>query len=240
LESKGVNTQYVRVIPEKYTASFFANTDLANNQIASFYSGAMVDAADLSLKDLGCDVSSLVVISPNDPRAMQKYVRECHEMGLKYLYDPSQQVVRSPGEELKEGVQGAYCLFVNEYEFELLQKHTGMSADQIRQSVNFMVVTCGEKGALVYADKTYQIPVVVPERILDPTGVGDAFRSGFLRGMQMGFDWQTCGQMGALAAAYCLEQRGTQVHHYTPAEFITRYRFHFDDQGALDTLLAKS
>ena len=104
--------------------------------------------------------------------------------------------------------------------------------------VKFMVVTEGEAGATVYTgDSKFKIPVVKPEKIADPTGVGDAFRGGFLRGYRMGFDWQICGQMGSLAATYCLEQRGTQNHCYTPSEFIERYRRNFDDQGVLDALL---
>jgi adenosine kinase len=238
LESKGVDTAFARVVPGKYTASFFANTDLSNAQIASFYAGAMANASDLSIHELADNLPDLVMISPNDPSAMVKYGRECVEMGIPYSYDPSQQVVRSKGEELREGVVGAYSLFVNEYEFELLQKHTGLSAEDITSGTHFSVVTCGERGALVYAaGKMYRIPVVPPKELAEPTGVGDAFRGGFLRGWRLGFEWQTCGQMGALAATYCLEHSGPQGHSYTPVEFVERYRTFFDDQGELDALL---
>jgi adenosine kinase len=238
LESKGVDTSMVKVIKGKYTASFFANTDLSNAQIASFYAGAMANAAELSLHDLNGSKPILVVISPNDPGAMAKYATECYQLGIPYLYDPSQQVVRIDPKELRAGVEHAQSLFCNEYEFELLQKHTGMSATEILKCVDFMVVTSGEKGSVVYVDgKEYIIPTVQPEKILDPTGVGDAFRGGFLRGWEKGLDWQTCGQMGALAATYCLEQRGTQNHQYTVGEFISRYRSIFEDQGVLDALL---
>ncbi len=237
LDCKGVDTTFARVIPGEYTASFFANTDKSNAQIASFYTGAMRFAGTLSLRDLKED-PFLVVISPNDPGAMNRYVEECQELGWQYLYDPSQQVVRIPGEELRRGVEGAYSLFVNEYEFELLQKHTGLTSRQIREQVDIVVVTCGEKGAQIYVGgQEFSIPVVPPRQILDPTGVGDAFRGGFLRGLRLGMDWQTCGQMGALASTYCLEQRGPQNHFYTPAEFVKRYREHFDDHGALDVMV---
>lgn len=238
LVSKGIDTSLVRVIPGKYTASFFANTDLSNSQIASFYTGAMADASTLSLYDLQHVTADLVVISPNDPAAMVKYARECQELGIRYLYDPSQQVVRSAPEELRIGTEGAFCLFVNEYEYELLRKHTGLTEQDILSRVAFMVVTCGETGARVFAEgKMFNIPVAPPIQVVEPTGVGDAFRGGFLRGFQLGLDWQICGQMGALAATYCLEQRGPQNHSYTPAEFVRRYRSYFDDQGALDALL---
>ena len=238
LESHAIDTRYIRDIPEKYTASFFVNTDLENNQIASFYTGAMADASQLSLKDTQPGEADYVVISPNDPAAMRKLTEECIELKIPYLFDPSQQVARNPHEDLKLGVESAHAVFCNEYEFELLKKHTGLSGRQIDKYVSLMVVTRGENGATVKSDeKEYHIPIVPADRIADPTGVGDAFRGGFLRGYRLGLDLQTCGQMGALSATYCLEQKGTTNHTYKPEEYIARYRQHFDDQGALDVLI---
>ncbi len=238
LKSQGVDTSCVKIIPEKFTASFFANTDRSNAQISSFYTGAMLNARDLSILDVQ-PKPTLVIISPNDPVAMDKYVMECREHSIPYLYDPGQQVVRSDPAELRRGVEGAHSLFVNEYEFELLQKHTVLTADDICCRVELVVVTLGERGADIYAGgKKYTVPVVPPKQILDPTGVGDAFRGGFVRGESLGLDWEICGQMGVLAASYCLETRGPQEHSYTPAEFVARFRQHFDDRRALDVLLA--
>lgn len=237
LEKHGVDTRYAKVVPGVFTASFFANTDLSNSQIASFYPGAMEYARDFSLSELEGDKPDLVVISPNDPEAMNRYVTECGEMGIPYLYDPSQQIVRMSGEDIRRGVEGAYSLFVNEYEFGLLQKHTGLSIEDILQHVNFLVVTLGKKGSMIYAEgREIFVPVMPVEVIVDPTGVGDAFRGGFLRGYNLNLDWETCGKMGSLAAAYCLEQKGTQSHFYTPEQFVARYRESFDDQGVLDVL----
>jgi len=237
LDSHHIDTRYAKVIPGKYTASFFENTDLENNQIASFYTGAMADAAMLSLHEMIQGEADYVVISPNDPQAMKKYVEECIEMKIPYLFDPSQQVARNPHEDLRRGAQNAHAIFCNDYEFELLQKHTELCADDMEGCVKLLVVTLGEKGALVKSEgKEYHIPIVPAERIADPTGVGDAFRGGFLRGYRLKLDLQTCGQMGALAATYCLEQKGTQNHFYTPGDFVERYRKHFDDHGALDIL----
>jgi adenosine kinase len=238
LEQNGVGTSFVRQVPGKFTASFFANTDLANSQISSFYTGAMADASSISIGDLLAHDPEMVVISANDPTAMRLYGEQCQALGVPYLYDPGQQVARSEPKDLRTGVEGAYSLFVNDYEFELLQKHTGLSANQILSLVELLVITCGENGAIVYVEgEEYHIPVVTPDQMIDPTGVGDAFRGGFLRGLRLGLDWQTCGQMGALAATYCLEQRGTQTHWFTPAQFVARYRKHFDDIGVLDVLL---
>ncbi len=237
LESHNVDTEYARVVPGKFNASFFVNTDLENNQIASFYTGAMADAASLSLYEMKKGEADYLVISPNDPLAMKKYVEECIELGVPYLFDPSQQVARNPHEDLRKGVQNAHAVFCNEYEFELLQKHTELCAEDMEGCVKILVVTKGEKGASIKSEgKEYLIPVVPAKEIADPTGVGDAFRGGFLRGYRLGLDLQTCGQMGALAATYCLEKKGTQNHYYTPVEFVERYRNYFDDQGALDIL----
>ena len=237
LEAQNIDTSLIKIIPDKYTASFFANTDKVNNQIASFYTGAMANASELSLRDVPIK-PELVVISPNDPRAMEVLVDECVALGIPYLYDPSQQIVRVSGETLRKGVEGAYSVFVNEYEFELIQKHTGMSAEDIRKQVQLLVVTLGERGACIHTEgQTYDVPAVAPVTTADPTGVGDAFRGGFLRGLRLGLGWELAGKVGALAATYCLEQAGTQNHRYTRTEFVTRFRTYFDDQGALDVLL---
>jgi len=237
LESHKIDTKYTRVVPGKFSASFFVNTDLENNQIASFYTGAMADASLLSLKEMARGEADYVVISPNDPTAMKKYVEECIELGIPYLFDPSQQVARNPHEDLRRGAQNAHAIFCNEYEFELLQKHTELCADDMEGCVKLLVVTLGEKGATIKSEgKEYLIPIVPADHIADPTGVGDAFRGGFLRGYRLGLDLQTSGQMGALAATYCLEQKGTQNHFYTISDFVKRYRKHFDDNGALDIL----
>jgi adenosine kinase len=237
LNSHNIDTRYMRVVPGKYTASFFANTDLENNQIASFYTGAMGDAASMSLHEMKQGEADYAVISPNDPAAMKKFVEECIELKIPYLFDPSQQIARNPHEDLKEGALHAHAIFCNDYEFDLLQKHTELCADDMEGCVKLLVVTLGEKGAMIKSEgKEYRIPIVPADHIADPTGVGDAFRGGFLRGYRLGLDLQTCGQMGSLAATYCLEQKGTQNHFYTPSEFVERYRKHFDDQGALDIL----
>jgi len=238
LESKGVNTTYARKIAGVYTASFFANTDRSNSQIASFYPGAMAYAAQLSLKELTVDPVELVVISPNDPEAMKKYVSECQELNLPYIYDPSQQIVRLTRDDLRQGIEGARAVFINDYEFALIQKMTGLNSAGILKYTDFMVVTRGERGAVIYTRQgEFTIPAIPPDCIADPTGVGDAFRGGFITAYGHGLDWKTCGRVGALAATYCLENTGPQGHEFTVQEFIARYRRYFDDEGKLDVLL---
>ena len=230
LVEQGVDVSGIRVIPGEFTASFFANTDRENNQIASFYPGAMGFDKQLSFADLEGDRPDLVVISPTDPAAMINYVEEAQALGIPYLYDPSQQIVRLDGEDIRRGVEGALALCVNDYEFSLVEKSTGMSPQEIRRCVRFLIVTCGEEGAIIYVgDEEYHVPVVPPREVVDPTGVGDAFRGGFLTGYSHGLDWKLCGKMGALAATYCLETDGPQSHHYTREEYVSRFREHFDD-----------
>jgi adenosine kinase len=237
LDAKGVDTTLMKVVPGLFTASFFATTDQASAQIASFYPGAMGHSATQSIKDLD-KKPDLVIVSPSAPDAMMKFPAECRELGIKYLYDPSQQVLRLEGSELARDMEGAYFLFCNDYEFGLISKKTGWELDQILKHVEVLVVTRGKDGANLYTNgQEVFIPTVPEEEIVDPTGVGDAFRGGFLMGYSHGFDWTLCGEVGSLAAVYCLEQRGPQSHSYTKKEFVERFRKHFDDKGKLDELL---
>jgi len=237
LESKGVDTTLMQVIPGEFTASFFATTDHASAQIASFYPGAMAHSAMQSLKTLE-KKPDLVIVSPSAPEAMMKFPAESRELGIPYLYDPSQQVLRLEGHELARDMEGAQFLFCNDYEFGLISKKTGWSLDQILDHVKVLVITRGKDGADLYMDgNSVHIPTVPEDEIVDPTGVGDAFRGGFLAGYSRGFDWKLCGEIGSLAAVYCLEQKGPQSHGYTKAEFVARFRRHFDDDGKLDELL---
>jgi adenosine kinase len=237
LEGKGVDTALMEVVPGLFTASFFATTDQASAQIASFYPGAMGRAATQSLTTLASK-PDLVVVSPNAPDAMMKFPAECRKLGINYLYDPSQQVLRLEGAELARDMECAYFLFCNDYEFDLISKKTGWDLQQMLEHVKAVVVTRGKDGANLYTDGNDIFIPTVPEReIVDPTGVGDAFRGGFLTGYGLGFDWKLCGEIGSLAAVYCLEQRGPQAHSYTRQEFVQRFRQHFDDGGKLNQLI---
>ncbi len=239
LEQHGVDTSLTRDESDLFTASFFVNTDQDGNQIASFYTGAMARARDLSFHDLEVEQIDLATISPNDPQAMVKYAVECRELGIPYLYDPSQQIIRLSGEDLRAGLEGCDLLVVNEYEFEMLREKTGLSAEAVRFApARACVVTLGAEGAHIWArDTLHAISPVPPRRTDDPTGVGDAFRAGLIKGLALGLPWGLAGGIGALAATYTLEQPGPQSHHYTLAEFVARYREHFEDEGALGALL---
>lgn len=236
LELNGVDTSLIKEITHEFCASFFCTTDESQNQIASFYTGAMAHAGELTFTQYAPD-TTLAIISPNDPEAMRTYVQECKTLNIPYIYDPSQQTIWATPDELCEGLDGARFLSVNEYEFNLIQEKTGLSEQQMRQRAQGILLTKGAHGSEVMINgDVYKIPAVTPYQVIDPTGAGDAFRAGFMRGMELGVNWEICGRMGALAATYVLEQAGTQNHHYTPAQFVARYREHFDDHGALDVL----
>lgn len=238
LDAHGVDTSATLTIADEHCASFFVNTDTDQNQIASFYTGAMAYAGKLSFaKD--APTADLAIISPNDPGAMQKYVREAKANGLNYIYDPSQQTIWLSGDDLREGLDGCYMLTINEYELGMIKEKTGLSETQIRDKCHALLVTHGKSGSKLYVeDELYEIPIVPLRRMVEPTGAGDAYRAGLMRGIQLGLPWGVCGRMGALASAYVLEELGTQMHAYTTAEFIGRYREHFDDDGALDKLVS--
>jgi adenosine kinase len=222
LEAAGVDTSLVQQVAGKFTASFFCSTDQANNQIASFYTGAMADASQLSfrtVKDCG-----LAIISPNDPAAMVTYAEECRTLGIRYIFDPGQQCARMNGEELKEGVVGAAIVIANDYEFELLRQKTGMSEADVLTHAAALIVTKGEHGSTVLTkDGRIDVPALTPHRIVDPTGVGDAYRGGLMKGMALGLPFEACARMGSVAATYALEHLGGQSHAYTWTEFKDRY-----------------
>jgi adenosine kinase len=226
LESVGVDASLVRQVPGKFTASFFCSTDRDGNQIASFYTGAMAHASELSFASAGpCD---LTIISPNDPTAMVEYARECRQLGIRYIYDPSQQVARMSGDDIRGGLVGAYIVICNDYEFEIIREKTGMGNAAMLEHATAVVVTKGEKGAsIMLRDRTIDIPAVPPTAIVDPTGVGDAFRGGFMKGLATGVSFEVCGRIGSVAATYALEHIGGSSHSYTREQFQARYAQHF-------------
>jgi adenosine kinase len=241
LDAAGVDTSGTRVHPDLFTASFFVSTDRLNNQIASFYTGAMARARDLSLNNAVSEQLDLVLISPNDPEAMSNYADECRTSAIPFIYDPGQQVARMSGEDLAHGLDGAKVLVVNDVEYEALIRKTGIGHDALMKRAQTIIVTRGEHGADIYAqDATHHIPIVPADHIEDPTGVGDAFRGGLLKGLASGWPLDICGRVGALAATYVLEVRGSQAHHFTASEFVERFRQNFDDGTRLDQMLVNA
>ena len=233
LTAAGVDTSLVKVIGNKFTASFFCSTDEANNQIASFYTGAMANAGELSFRTVdGLAADGLVIISPNDPEAMVQYAEECSTMGIKYIWDPGQQCARMDGAQLKDGIVGAHIVICNDYEFELIRQKTGMQEADVLAVASMLIITRGEHGSTVITrDSRIDVPAVPPDRIVDPTGVGDAFRGGLMKGIASGRSLEVSAKMGSVAATWALEHLGGTSHAYTWPEFVQRYETHFGAIG---------
>jgi adenosine kinase len=221
LEEAGVDNSLVVDVPDKFTASFFCSTDVENNQIASFYTGAMANAAELSFRIAGNP--RLAIISPNDPAAMTQYAEECRALGIPYIWDPGQQCARMSGDELRDGLVGSALVICNDYELELIRQKTGLDETTILDHSGALVVTRGEQGCSIFeSGGRTDVPAVPPNRLVDPTGVGDAFRGGFLKGMARGADHVVSARLGSVAATYALEHLGGQSHCYTWSAYLDR------------------
>lgn len=237
LSAVGVDTSAVCVIEKEHTASCFINTDLQDNQITAFYPGAMKHAATVSIRDAGATPNDIAVIAPNDPKAMVAAAAECTKAKIPYLYDPSMQIPRLTAEELEAGCAGAKILAGNDYEFGMMAEKMGISEADLRKRVPVTVMTKGEAGSLITVDgDEIEIPAAKPERVLDPTGAGDAFRAGLLAGVRRGFPWPLTGRLAALTAVYAIEHPGPQQHAYSMKEFIERFEGNFGRDAEIERL----
>ncbi len=241
LAGVGVDLGGVIELEGQYTASYFGNTDRDNNLLAAFYGGAMDAAHQYTLAGVLGEMPDYVVISPGEERAMIQVAQECAAAGIPFMFDPSQQISRLTGEQLRTGLNGAHTFICNAYEFQQMQNKTGLSADDIRRSVRVFVETRGADGSVIVENDengepvaAHDIPAFKPERVVEPTGAGDAYRAGILKGLSQGWPLEVAGRAGALCSSYVLERTGTQTHAFTPAEFVARFRTQFDDGGVLD------
>ena len=214
LQAHGVNCDHVWISETAHTARFVCTTDTEMAQIASFYPGAMSQARHISLEKIVSSTGTpeLVIIGANDPDTMFLHTDECRRLGLVFAADPSQQLARLSGEEIRKLIGGATYLFTNDYEWDLLLQKTGWTEDDVLRQVGLRVTTLGPKGVdMVSPDGTSVHVDVVPENSkVDPTGVGDAFRAGFLTGRTAGLDLERSAQLGSLVAVFVLETNGTQ------------------------------
>ncbi len=227
LSRHGVDTSHALVSKTLHTAHFVVTTDQDLNQIASFFPGAMSEARNIELSPIMEKTGRLdmMVISPDDPEAMLRHSEVCRQLGVPFAADPSQQMARMTGDEIKLLIEGASYLFLNEYELALAMQKTGWSDQEILERVKFRVVTLGSKGAKVESAAGEFVQVTCPQENskTDPTGVGDSFRSGFIAGLAWGVSHERCAQLGALIATYVIETLGTQEYRFTNAQFVERF-----------------
>ena len=238
LSRHGVDTSHVLVSETLYTAHFMVTTDEDLNQIASFFPGAMSEARNIDLATIMEKTGrfDMVVISPDDPEAMVHYSDVCRDMGIPFAADPSQQMARMSGEAIKQLIDGASYLFMNEYELALAMQKTGWSDAEILGRVKVRVVTLGSKGAKVETAAGDYVQVECPKESskTDPTGVGDSFRSGFIAGLAWGVSHERCAQIGALIATYVIETMGTQEYRFTAAQFVERFAQSYGQSAAAE------
>jgi adenosine kinase len=236
LESHGVDTSHVLVSKTAYTARFVCTTDQDMAQIASFYPGAMSEARDIKLADLveRSGAPELVIVGANDPEAMFLHTEECRKLGLAFAADPSQQLARLNGEEIRRLIDGATYLFTNDYEWDLLLQKSGWSEAEVMSQIQLRVTTLGENGVdLVGRDGTFIHVDVLPEKQKDdPTGIGDAFRAGFLTGRGAGLSLERAAQLASLVATLVLEAPGPQEWTWDKAAGIARIKDAYGAEAA--------
>jgi adenosine kinase len=226
LERHGVNTSGVHVSEVAHTARFVCTTDEDMCQIASFYSGAMDEARLIELRPLADRLGGLdlVMISPDGVDAMLRHAEECRQLGYSFAADPSQQLARMTGAQVREFINGADYLFSNDYEWQLLLRKTELTEDDVLGMVGTRITTLGEKGVEIIQQDGTSIEVgALPElRKADPTGVGDGFRAGFLTGLSHGLGLERSAQLGSLVAVLVLETVGTQEWTFDRNVALTR------------------
>ncbi len=238
LERHGVDCGSVLVSEVHHTARFVCTTDAEHNQIASFYAGAMSQAREIELAPVAERVGGLdlVLVGADDPAAMVRHTEECRTRGYAFAADPSQQLARMEGPAIRTLVDGARYLFTNEYEAALIEQKSGWSAQDLLERVTVRVITLGARGATV--ERKGEAPVHVPTaaevRLADPTGVGDAFRAGFLAGTAWGLSDERCAQVGSVLATLVIETVGTQEYVVEPADVLRRLAAAYGDVAAAD------
>jgi adenosine kinase len=238
LERHGVDCTSLHYSATRHTARFICTTDRSHAQIASFYAGAMADAREIELAPVADRVGELqlVIVGPNDPVAMIRHTDECRSRGYAFAADPSQQLARADGPMIRQLIDGAAYLMTNEYEAALTEKKTGWDADEILSRVDTRVVTLGPRGVRV--ERRGKEPVVVSAvpgvRAVEPTGVGDAFRAGFLGAVVAGVPLRSAAAIGCVLAAYVVEGIGTQEYAFTADEFLDRLQSAYGRETALD------
>jgi adenosine kinase len=231
LQKAGVDTKGVKVVDNEFTASCFINTDQVNNQIVAFYPGAVVHAREVTLASLGLQAGDWVIISPTDPESMLRHTQECKKAGVSYIFDPGKQTPRLDKTQILGGIDGCAALIGNDYEFGMMARTAGISEEALIAMAPLTIMTRGEQGSRIMArgQATLEIPVAKPTAMVDPTGAGDAYLAGLAFGLSKKLPLPTVGRLAAMAATYCIEQKGCQEHAWSRSDFAQRYQAAFGE-----------
>ena len=218
-----IGTELLKRVPGQFTAQAFITTDLDDNQITAFHPGAMNYSHENHItRKLG---AGLAIIGPDGKEGMQQHARECADAGIPFMFDPGQGLPMFSPQELAEFIQLAQYVAVNDYEGKLLEERTGRKLAEIAREVKALICTLGAKGSVIFAGgQRHEIPIVEAEKVVDPTGCGDAYRAGLLYGIAHGWDWPNTGRLSALMGAIKIAQRGAQNHTPARAEIEARFQ----------------
>ncbi len=224
-----ISTGGLKIIDSEFTAGAYITTDRADNQITGFNPGAMKYQSGYKFNNAD-PKKSIAIIAPGNLGDMSEYAKECKRKSIEYICDPGQSLTAWDDSALKEWINGSTMLISNDYELEMIMKMTGLDKEGLLRLTKTIITTLGEKGSLISApEKDIPVPSAKIKDVVDPTGAGDAFRAGLLKGIAFGKNMETAAKMGAVAAAYTIEKYGTQEHYYTYDEFLERYRSNFGE-----------
>ena len=226
MDKQGITRRFLKEIPSAYTAQAYITTDKDDNQITAFHPGAMAQAHQQKVPaDEGVSIG---ILAPDGREAMLQHAEQFHEAGIPFIFDPGQGLPLFDGKELLHFIELARWAVVNDYESQMLERKTGLTAYQIAEKLDALIVTWGAKGSVIYADGSrVDVPPVMPAAVVDPTGCGDAYRAGLLYGLMNMLDWQTTGHIASLMGSMCIASRGTQNHKFNRAQFDARYEVAF-------------
>lgn len=225
LREMGVDVSTTKVFSDINTATCYITTDLEDNQITAFYPGAMGRAAEVDLSSLS-DIDT-VVVTPDDPAAMEAHIAQAAKIGAQLVFAPAQQIPSLSDGALNAGLENAYLIVGNDYELEMIHERTGQSLGDLSERC-MVAVTLGAAGSQIHTpQEMHTIPAVAPEAVVDPTGAGDAYIAGLLAGLRRGAVLDEAGRMASLAATFAVENRGPQAHNYAPEQFAARFEAAF-------------
>ena len=228
LKEHKISFEHIKIIFSEFTACAYITTDRADNQITGFNPGAMKYQTDYSFESAASE-KTIVLIAPGNLKDMINYAVKCKTKNIQYICDPGQSLTQWDGPDLKEWISGSLILISNDYELEMIMKITGLDKKELLGLTGTIITTLGEKGSVVNNKGTEtSIPTVQVDEVVDPTGAGDAYRAGLVKGLATGMDIVASAKLGAVAAAYAIEHYGTQEHSYTHEDFIERYRKNFE------------
>lgn len=229
LEHVGVELKFVRIIPDKPTAFATIMTDRSDNQITALYLGTMAESCEVDAEKLPAD--SIAIIAPGNADDMRNLPGIYRAKNIPFVFDPGQQVPSLSAADLRNGIDGAKALIVNDYELSLVMEKTGWNEEDILKKAEILVVTLGENGSRIRTEeKTFEVPAATVDKVLDPTGAGDAYRGGFIKGLIADWPLDVTGKFAGIIAAYAIEAHGPQGHKFTAHEARTRYAENFGEE----------